>query len=172
MARETNATGAQANREAKARLIPALQGRGAHLSFEDAVRGFPEHLINARPEHLPYTFWHQIEHMRIAQLDILEYVIGENYTPSSWPEDYWPAQDAETDPAGFQESIRQLLADRQRLIDLIQDPGCDVLAPVEHMEGRSVFREALLVIDHTAYHVGEFVVARQVMGAWESSLTS
>jgi hypothetical protein len=172
MAPETGASNEQANREAKARLIPALEGRGAHLTFEEAVRDFPEGLINAKPEHVPYSFWHQIEHMRIAQRDILEYIIGESYTPPSWPDDYWPAQGATTDAAGFRQSISRLQADRQQLIDLIQDPSCDVLAPVDHMEGRSIFREALLVIDHTAYHVGEFVIARQVMGAWESSLTS
>jgi hypothetical protein len=172
MPRETNASNEQANREAKTRLVPSLLGKGAHLSFDDAVRDFPENLINAKPEHVPYSFWHQIEHIRIAQRDILEYIIGEDYTPSSWPDEYWPAQDATTDLAGFKESVRQVQEDRQRLIDLIQDPDCDVLAPVDHMEGRSVFREALLVIDHTAYHVGEFLVGRQVMGAWESALTS
>ena len=91
----------EANKEAKKRLTDGLRGRGAHLTFESAVKAFPEKLINAKPENVPYTFWHQIEHIRLAQIDMIEYISDPDYKAPSWPDDYWPAPDAQTDRKAF-----------------------------------------------------------------------
>ena len=161
---------AAANDEAKRRLIPALEGKGAHLTFEDAIEDFPVKLMNTKPNNVPYTFWHQLEHMRIAQWDILRYIQDPEHKSPSWPGGYWPKQGSKTDAAGWQNTIAQFFADRRELIRLIQDPECNVLEPVEHMSDRSILRQALLVVDHNAYHLGEFVMGRQILGAWKSEL--
>ena len=160
----------EANNEAKRRLIPALEGKGAHLCFEEAIEDFPDKLMNQKPDNVPYTFWHQLEHMRIAQWDILRYIQDPDHQSPVWPDEYWPGQNAEADRSAWQRTVDQFLADRQELIKLIQDPGCNVLSPVKHMSNRSILRQALLVVDHTAYHLGEFVMGRQVLGAWQSAL--
>ncbi|MFW6243917.1 MAG: DinB family protein [Desulfovibrionales bacterium] len=161
---------AAANAEAKRRIIPALEGEGAHISFEEAVADFPEALMNVKPDNVPYTFWHMLEHMRIAQWDILRYIQDPGHTSPTWPNGYWPDQDAEADRAAVNTTVKQFLADREQLVQLIEEPGCKVLEPVEHMSGNSILREALLVVDHTAYHLGEFVMGRQIMGYWKSGL--
>ena len=159
-----------ANEEAKRRLVPALEGHGAHLSLEDAVQGFPESLYNEKPPHVPYTFWHQLEHIRITQWDLLAYATNPDHVSPDWPQEYWPALDARTDRAGWEATLLAIRTDRQAFVDLVRDPQRNVLEPVPHMDGRSVMRAALLVIDHTAYHLGELVMARQILGAWESAL--
>lgn len=160
-----------ANNEAKARLGPALRGSGAHLGLEEAVRDFPSELMNGKPAHVPYTFWHQLEHIRIAQWDLLRYASDPDHASPEWPREYWPAPDEVTDEAGWKATVDAIRADRDGFIGLIEDPACNVLEPVDHMDGRSIMRAALLVIDHTAYHLGEFVMARQMMGAWKSELS-
>ena len=159
-----------ANREAKERLVPALAGHGAHLGLDDAVRDFPRERMNEKPPNVPYTFWHQLEHIRIAQWDLLRYASDPSHVSPEWPRGYWPAPDEVTDEAGWKATVEAIRTDRDELIGLIEDPECNVLEPVAHMDGRSIVRAALLVIDHTAYHLGEFVMARQMLGAWESEL--
>ncbi len=159
-----------ANIAAKERLVLGLQGRGAHLSFADAVADMPAALFNKKPDNVPYTFWHQIEHVRIAQWDILRYIAEPGHVSPSWPEGYWPNPSLETDEAGWQRTIARYHTDLQELIDLIQRDDTDVLAPVSHNAGRSILGSVLIVIDHTAYHLGEFVMGRQISGAWRSAL--
>ncbi len=163
-------TAQKANDEAKTRLVPALLGRGAHLSFDQAIADFPDELINVKPPNVPYSFWHQVEHIRIAQWDLLEYIRTPDHGSPAWPREYWPPESAQASLSQWNESISRYRDDRDALVQLIQDPSTDVLSPVSHMSGRSVFRACLLVIDHTAYHLGEFVMARQVLGHWESEL--
>ena len=161
---------AAANAEAKQRLVRALEGRGAHLSFEDAVTDFPDSLINEKPSNVPYTFWHQIEHIRICQCDILRYVLDPKHVSPSWPQGYWPAESAAADRSTWDHSIEQYNADLEELIRLIERDDVNVLAPVEHNAGRSIMGSALVVIDHAAYHLGELVMGRQILGAWKSAL--
>lgn len=161
---------AAANEEAKRRLEPALQGHGAHLSFDDAIRGFPADLRNTAPQHVPYTFWHQLEHMRIGQWDILRYIVDPSHTSPGWPDEYWPPRDAQATDDSWGATIEGFRSDRDELLGLLRDPEVNVLEPVEHMDGRSVMREVLLVVDHTGYHLGEFVMGRQILGMWESEL--
>lgn len=159
-----------ANREAKIRLVSGLRGEGAHLSFEDAVADFPEELMNTMPNNVPYTFWHQIEHMRIAQWDLLKYITDPGHKSPSWPQEYWPQKHAQADREAWDGSIALFQSDRDELVRYIKDPSRNVLEPLAHTGGKSILRSALLVIDHNAYHIGEFVMGRQMLGAWKSAL--
>jgi hypothetical protein len=148
-------------------VLYLLQSKGAHMSFDDAVEDFPEAFINVFPPNVPYTFWHLVEHLRIAQWDILEYSRDPKHVSPPWPEGYWPARDAKTDLAGWQRSIAQFRADLKAMQDLVADPKTDLITPIPHgYDGHTVLREALLVADHNAYHIGELAILRQVAGAW------
>ncbi len=160
----------EANREAKTRLVSGLLGEGAHLTFDSAVQDFPEPLYNEKPGNVPYTFWHQLEHIRLAQRDIIDYIRDPDYTAPAWPDGYWPGQGEQTDGSGWDETMGQYKSDREEFIQMIKEPGCNVLAPVERNRGRSILGSALIIIDHTAYHLGEFVMGRQILGAWKSEL--
>lgn len=136
----------------------------AHMSLDEAVADFPAKQINAKPPHVPYSFWHILEHIRIAQWDLLEYVQDPEHVSPEWPEGYWPARDATTDAAGWKRTIAAIKRDLSRMDRLLADP--DVLAPVPFANNKSVLRCAFLAIDHNAYHLGEFGILRQVMELW------
>jgi DinB superfamily len=170
MAKSTELSVDGMNREARVRLITALEGKGAHLTFEAAVKDFPERLMNEKPAHVPYSFWHQLEHIRITQADMLSYIEDPGYVSPEWPKGYWPAQDAKTDASGWGRTIASFSHDRSKLLEVVKRPGVNLLEPVAHMENRSIFRAVLVIIDHNAYHLGEFVMARQILGAWKSEL--
>jgi hypothetical protein len=148
-------------------LVELLRGTQAHMAFEEAVGRFPDEAINTRPPNVAYTPWHLVEHLRITQRDILDYVSdSRHYAEKSWPDDYWPAPDAETDPAGFRGSVEGYLADRRALEAVALDPKVDLLAVLPGTPGHTVFRELVVVGNHDSYHVGEFAILRQVMGTW------
>lgn len=160
----------QMNEEARTRLVTGLEGRGAHLTLEDAVRDFPDRLMNEKPPHVPYSFWHQLEHIRRGQSDMIAYITDPNYVALEWPKEYWPAQNETTDRNGWDRTLEQFYEDRRRFIALVSDPKTNLLAPVAHMNDQSVLRSTLIIIDHNAYHIGEFVMGRQILGAWKSEL--
>ena len=170
MAQDTNVTAEQMNAEARVRLVAGLETKGAHLSFEEAVADFPSRLMNEKPPHVPYTFWHQLEHIRITQRDMLDYIKDPSYASPDWPKGYWPAQDAKADSAGWEATIKGYLNDRHEFIALISDKATNLLAPVDRLGKRSIMRCALIIIDHNGYHLGEFVMGRQILGAWKSML--
>jgi hypothetical protein len=147
-------------------LLRLLAGEDAHMTFEEAVADFPDEAVNRRPPNVSYTPWHLLEHIRLTQLDILDYVTNPGYVEPSWPDDYWPDPDATATPGEFAATIRQYLADRQMLADLVADPGRDLFAVIPSSRGHTFLREIRIVADHTAYHVGEFAILRQVMGTW------
>ena len=159
-----------ANTEARVRLVAALRGKGAHLSFDEAVRDFPAKLMNEKPNNVPYSFWHQLEHIRITQWDLLKYIADPKHESSDWPAGYWPGQDATADAKAWEETIARYHADLEELVALVQNPKLQLLEPVPHMENRSIMRSTMMVVDHTAYHLGEFVMARQILGHWKSML--
>jgi hypothetical protein len=152
--------------ELRRQLGRLLDGDDAHMRFEDAVADFPDEGINARPSNVTYTPWHLLEHLRITQRDILDYIRDPTYVAPDWPVDYWPGTDATATPAQFADSVRAFLADRAALRALVDDPGTDLAAPIPHTPGHSVAREVRIAADHNAYHVGEFAILRQVMGTW------
>jgi hypothetical protein len=107
-----------------------------------------------------------LEHIRIAQADILDYIRNRNYLAPDWPEEYWPARDATAGPQQFAETIARFLADRAALHDLVADPATDLLAVIPNTPGHTILREIRVLADHNAYHVGEFAILRQVMASW------
>ena len=152
--------------ELRLQLAELLDGIGAHMDFTEAVADFPDEAINTRPPNVPYTPWHLVEHVRITQWDILEYVGNPDYVEPEWPKDYWPKTDATATPHQFRDSVAAFEADRLALRALLMDPAVDVLAPIAHTPGHSLAREVRIAADHTAYHTGEFAIVRQVMGTW------
>ena len=151
---------------ALARLaLDLLDGRDAHLPFDDAVERFPASAINTRPPNVDYTPWHLLEHLRISQLDILEYIRDPAYVSPAWPEGYWPAPDTIATKAEFDRSIDQFRADHAALRALVTRTP-DLLAPIPHTPGHSLLREVRLAAAHNAYHLGEFAILRQVMSTW------
>lgn len=156
------------DQELRNQLVRLLTIRQAHMDFEDAVANFPEAYINTRPPHCDYTFWHLLEHMRICQKDILDYIQADTYHWPTFPDDLWPDPAAETDLAGWQQTIEHFCADRQKLVDLINDPAVDLWAPLPNSgEYRHhILREINIIAGHNAYHTGELGILRQIMGLW------
>ena len=148
-------------------LLNLLALRQAHMSFEDAIVDFPMEHINTRPPNVTYTFWHLLEHIRFCQHDILDYIKNPNYQYPNFPVDLWPAENATTTPKGWQSTINQFVKDRQAFADIIQNPETDLYSPMPHVQANhSIIREILIVVDHNAYHLGEFAILRQVMNLW------
>ncbi|MCB0194393.1 MAG: DinB family protein [Anaerolineae bacterium] len=158
------------NAEVRNQLVRMLTLRQAHMDFEDAVADFPAEQINTRLPNADYTFWHLLEHIRICQKDILDYIQSDNYHWPNFPDDLWPDPSAETDLTGWQQTIAQFYADRQALVAIINDPAVDLFAPLpnsgEHRH--NILREINVIASHNAYHTGELAIMRQVMGLWPS----
>ena len=155
-----------ADQALRGHLLYLLRGGGAHMDLDQAVADFPEAHFNTRPPNVPYSFWHLLEHIRLAQWDILDYIRNPNYVWPHWPDDYWPAPDAQADPVKWAETLRQFHDDLTALADIVENPQTDLTAPIAHAPQHTTLREILLVADHTAYHVGEFGILRQVMDLW------
>ncbi len=154
--------------ELRNQLVRMLTIRQAHMGFEDAVANFPEAHINTSPPHCDYTFWHLLEHIRICQKDILDYIADDNYKWPNFPDDFWPAKSTKTDLAGWQRTIDAFYADRQALVDIINDPNTDLFTPLPN-SGRhqhNILREINIIANHNAYHTGEIGILRQTMGLW------
>jgi hypothetical protein len=147
-------------------LRALLEGGHAHMTFEDAVADFPRAHMNTNPPHVPYTPWHVLEHLRITQWDILEFIRNPEHVSPDWPEGYWPPSDARADAAIWDRTIASFLVDLQVLREMVTDPSLDLYAPIPHGTGQTILREILLVADHNAYHIGEFAILRQVMQTW------
>jgi len=155
------------NKALRQQLVNLMLERQAHMLFEDAVADFPEAHINSKPPHVEYSFWQLLEHIRICQYDILDYIRNPDYQSLPFPAGYWPTQDALTDMAGWQDTIQQFYADRQALVDIIEDPQTDFYTPIPHgWDGHNILREILVVADHNAYHLGELAIFRQIMELW------
>ncbi len=136
------------------------------MPFAEAVADFPEALVNARPPHVGYTFWHLIEHLRLTQADILAYLTRADYEAPEWPRGYWPAAEARAAKADWDASVAAFRRDLDALVAIVADEATDLLAPVPSNAEHTILREALLVADHNAYHVGELGILRQVERAW------
>jgi hypothetical protein len=154
------------NEPLREQLIRLLEGVDAHMPFEAAVADFPDASMNIRPPNVDYTPWHLIEHLRLTQADILEYVTDPGYAPRSWPRDYWPDPAATATRAAWDATVEGFLADRRALRDLVADEGRDLFAIIPGTHGHTLLREVRIIGDHNAYHVGEFAILRQVMGTW------
>ena len=150
-------------------ILQLLPGRNAHYTFEDAVADFPLEAINSRPPNVPYTPWHLVEHLRITQWDILEFMRDPTHVSPGWPEGYWPDPDMTAESGGWSASLDAFRADLQAVKNIVNDIELDITAVIPHAPGYTYLREFLLVADHNAYHVGEFAILRQIMGTWPTS---
>src|SRR5262249_33499122 len=124
-------------------------------------------LRGAKPPGVPHTPWRLLEHMRIAQWDILEFTRDPHHVSPAWPEGYWPASDAPPHDGAWDRCVAAFRPHLRAREDVVGDPATDLLAPLPHGQGQTPLREALLVADHNAYHLGQLVVVRRLLGAWE-----
>jgi len=144
-------------------LSALLKGGNAHMNIEDALSDFPMEDINKRLPNASYTPWHLLEHMRIAQWDILDFAVNPDHQSPAFPEGYWPKEDQKAAPAQWKKTVKGFLADLKTMEALVKDPETDFFGPIPHAKGYTIFREVLLAADHNAYHVGELVCLRRVL---------
>ncbi|MFL6263567.1 MAG: DinB family protein [Thermoanaerobaculia bacterium] len=147
-------------------LLELLRGGHAHLKLDKAIADLPPELRGAKAPGLPHTIWQLLEHLRIAQWDILEFSRDEKHVSPEWPAGYWPKTEAPPDGA-WEKSVEAFQRDLQAMQDLVADPRTDLFAKLPWGDGQTVLREALMLADHNAYHLGQLVSVRQALGAWE-----
>ena len=143
-----------------------LDWEDAHVSFDKAVADIPQKMRGTKPNGLPYSAWQLIEHLRITQHDILDFCRNPSYEEKKWPADYWPKSPEPPSPGAWTDSIGQYLDDRKALQEMAADPQLDLGATIPHGTGQTYLRELVLVADHTAYHVGQLVLVRRLLGVW------
>lgn len=153
-------------RSFRAHVRRLLAWNDAHVGFDQAVRGIPAHLRDVAPPGLPHSAWQLVEHMRLAQADILEFCRAKAYRRKHWPGDYWPDRDLGLHPRDWSKSIAAYRRDRASLMKLATNRNTDPLARVPNGSGQTYLRELLLVADHTAYHVGQLILVRRALGIW------
>lgn len=150
-------------------LIELIKGGDAHAGFQDAIRDFPAELRGKRPKGAPHSPWEELEHMRIAQWDILEFSRDPDHVSPKFPDGYWPASPEPPDGKAWDRSVHAFCQDLQSLCALIADDSADLYARIPHGTGQTLLREALLAADHNAYHLGQLVLLRRMLGAWSGS---
>ena len=143
-------------------VIYLLHGGGAHIDLEKALRDFPLALINKRIGRLPHTPWHILEHMRIAQWDILEFSRNQSHISPDFPDGYWPEGSQQADEHLWQSTVDKILADLTEMERLVSDLSTDLFARIPHGEGQTILREALLIADHNAYHLGSLLAMKKI----------
>lgn len=146
-------------------IIKLLNGGGAHATLEDALDGLPANQRGERPNGLPYSIWQLVEHIRIAQWDMLEFSKDGSHQSPKWPDAYWPKETEPANEEAWNASIEQINKDLQELIELVKTG--DLYTPIPHGTGQTLLREALQAADHTAYHVAEIIVLRRLLGNWK-----
>jgi hypothetical protein len=147
-------------------IVNVLKGGGAHADFDAAVRNFPPDLRGARAPGLPHTAWQLVEHMRIAQWDILEFSRNPKHVSPEFPKGYWPESEAPRDETAWEKSVGEFRSDLRSLVKLVKNARTDLFAKIPWGDGQTILREAVLVADHNAYHIGQVVLLRRALGAW------
>lgn len=147
-------------------VLSLLNGGNAHTTFDDAIAGLPPNARGKIVRGLPYTPWMLLEHLRIAQWDILEFSRNPKHESPEWPKGYWPKEPAPPSDAAWNKSVKSFRADLKGMEQLVSDPKIDLYAQIPWAQGQTVLREALLVADHNAYHIGQLVLLRRLLGAW------
>lgn len=150
----------------RSHLLRLLDWQDAHVGFGAAVEGIPAEFRGVQPEGLPYSPWQLLEHMRLAQRDILDFCRNPDYVEGTWPDDYWPKAVVPPTAAAWDQSLSGFRNDLEALKKLAMDPGVDLFAAIPHGTGQTYLRELLLVADHNAYHVGQLVAVRRCLGIW------
>jgi hypothetical protein len=148
-------------------VLSLLRGGSAHAKPEEALKGFPDELTGRRVRGAPHTAWELLEHVRIAQWDILGFSRSAKHVSPGFPDGYWPAAAAPKNRRAWTASVRSFFDDLKAMQDLVENPSTDLYAPIPHGQGQTILREALLVADHNAYHIGQMVLLRRLLGAWK-----
>jgi hypothetical protein len=148
-------------------VVKLLAGRDAHADWKAAFAGIPPHLQGVRPEGSPYSAWELLEHLRIAQWDILEFSRDPKHVSPDWPAGCWPGNPAPPNAAAWEKSLKQFARDLAAMKKLVTNPKTDLFARIPHGTGQTILREALLVADHNAYHLGQVVLVRRLLGDWK-----
>lgn len=155
------------NASLRQHLVELLTGGHAHATFEDAIKGLPAQLRGVKPANFPHSAWMILEHLRIAQWDILEFSRDEKHESPNFPDGYWPKTEAPPSDQAWTKSVEQFESDLEAMKDLVKNPKTDLFAKIPWGDGQTILREALLVADHNAYHVAQLVDVRRLLGAWE-----
>jgi hypothetical protein len=148
-------------------LVKLLKGGEAHADFQHATEDFPAELRGKTPKWAEHSPWQLLEHLRIAQADILEFSTSADYKEKEWPKDYWPEGEEPPDPKAWDRSIFGFCEGLKAMCALVEDPKTDLNAKIPHGTGQTILREALLVADHNSYHLGQMVLLRRLLGAWK-----
>jgi hypothetical protein len=158
--------------EVRAQLVSVIESGHSHASFDEVTDRFPMSAINRRLPRVPYTFWHLVEHIRLTQRDMLNYMRDPAYEAPPWPEGYWPARTARATPAQWRESVQQFRTDMGAVLALVNDRAQDLFVTVPTSAGKhTFFRCAMVIGDHNAYHIGELGIGRQIAGLWPRDRT-
>jgi len=155
------------NDPVREQVIKLLQGGQAHVTFDDVIKDFPARLRGIKPDGAPHTPWQLLEHMRIAQWDILEFSRNAKHVSPAWPQGYWPKTEKPANDAAWKKSIASIKKDLLSIQKLVENPRTDLYAKIPHGTGQNILREALLVADHNAYHIGQLLLLRRLLGAWK-----
>jgi hypothetical protein len=148
-------------------LVSLMRGGHAHADFDTAIKNLPVALRGKRPKGAEHSPWEILEHLRIAQWDILEFSRDAKHQSPDWPSGYWPATAAPPNDKAWEKSIRVFRKDLNAMCALVEDASTDLFAKITHGDGQTVLREALLVADHNSYHLGELVLVRRLLGTWK-----
>jgi hypothetical protein len=154
------------NHSLRQHLLDLLQGGGAHAKFDEVIAGIPAQARGQKPAGLPHTLWMLLEHMRIAQWDILEFSRNPKHVSPKWPEGHWPTTDAPPSAAAWTASIKKFRQDLEAMQDLVRNLKTDLFTRIPWGEGQTILREALLVADHNAYHLAQMLDVRRLLGTW------
>lgn len=155
------------NEELREQLVEAIRQGNAHVSFKEATESISMENWSARPLGLPYSIWMLVEHIRTIQADILNFSRNPNYKSLNWPDDFWPKEEGPLDVEHLEKSLKRYQHDRDEFIALILNPENDLYEVFPYGDGQNLLREALLIIDHTSYHVGEIIVLRRLLKDWK-----
>ena len=148
-------------------LIRFIEKSHAHVSFETALADLPAKLRTITPDKLPYSIWQLVEHIRIAQADIVDFSTSSEHAVLEWPADYWTTSDVEVSDSAWTASLEAIKADRERFFQLLRNPANDLFRPFEWGKGQTLFKEAVLIADHNAYHVAEILIIRRLLDTWK-----
>jgi hypothetical protein len=143
-------------------IVKLLRGGSAHIGLTDALKGLPADARGEKPEKLPYSIWQLVEHIRIAQWDMVQFSLDANHKSPKWPDEYWVTETAPADDAAWENSLKQIESDLEEFIELFKK--ADIYKPLGHGSGQTILREALQIADHTAYHISEIIVIRRLQG--------
>jgi DinB superfamily len=158
---------AEADREIRSQVVSTLESGQAHMSLAEATKAFPTPAINSRLPKVSYSFWHLVEHIRLAQKDMLDYMVSTSYEEPPFPQGYWPGKGTRATPTQWRHSLTQFHEDREAIMGLVRDPRRDLFATVPNSAGKhTFFRCCLVIADHNAYHIGELAIGRQTAGLW------